>query len=88
MLIPDWTEEECELLVDQIMYYIKESENECVRLFLHFMDRYPIKNTLQRMIYENLYKYLIRNNAWSSVQGRRLLAEVCESAYLKVQERN
>ena len=88
MLIPDWTEEERELLADQIMHYIKASANECVRLFLHFMDRYPIENTLQRMIYENLYRHLNENNAWNSVQGRKLLAEVCESAYLKVQESN
>ena len=50
------------------------------------MDRYPVTGYLQDMLYAKMYGFLEEKKAYSSVNGRKMMARVCESAYLKVQE--
>lgn len=85
MLLPDLTDQERELLADMIMKYIENAEKDSILLFLYLMDGYFVQSNLQDMLYEKFYLYLENSDAWKSVEGRKLLAKVCESAYLKVQ---
>ena len=86
MLLPDLTDEECEVLTEKIITYIDNTEKENILLFLQLMNKYPVQQSLQSLLYEKIYCYLEDSGAWNYVKGRKLLARVCESAYLKVQE--
>lgn len=86
MLLPDPDDEECEILTEQILEYIKKTETDSILLFLYCMDRYPVTGYLQDMLYAKMYGFLEEKKAYSSVNGRKMMARVCESAYLKVQE--
>ena len=86
MLLPDLTDEECEVLTEKIITYIDNTEKENILLFLQLMNKYPVQQSLQSLLYEKIYCYLEDSGALNYVKGRKLLARVCESAYLKVQE--
>lgn len=86
MLLPDLAEDECEMLTEKIMEYISTNEINSALIFLHFMDKYPVQKKLEYVLYEKIYIYLEKNDAWNNVNGRKLLAKLSESAYLKVRE--
>lgn len=84
LLVPDWSEEEADLLAEQILDYLKKAPQREHELFRKFSRKYDGRKSCIDRVWISLYEYLNINGAEETEEGWKNMEWICGLAYQKV----